>query len=273
MMGGALVVFNPPRLGGRIMKPQRRDFLLATTTLGLAGVAQAIAEAEPAGKKKTKGTSASKAVESKAAEAEVSAPEDLMREHGVLRRILLVYEEALRQMAAGKEIVPDVLHQSATLVRKFVEDYHEQLEEKYIFPLLVKRERLVPLVKTLIKQHDAGRAMTSVILAYTTAKSVESKLARGKLAKAVELFVRMYGPHAAWEDTVVFPALHELLSNKEMDALGDQFEAEENRRFGDRGFEKTVEQVAGIEKEIGIFDLEKVTPPAAEIGAFKGMCG
>ena len=64
--------------------------------------------------------------------------------------------------------------------------------------------------------------------------------------------MRMYrGPHAAREDTVLFPALHELLSNKEMDALGDQFEDEENRRFGNRGFEKTVEQVAAIEKELG----------------------
>jgi hemerythrin-like domain-containing protein len=252
------------------MEPRRREFLLATTTLGLAGLAGATASAaEPAAKPKGPGRAAA----SKPPEAEVSAPEDLMREHGVLRRILLVYEEAMRRAAAGKPAPSELLHQSATLVRNFVEDYHEQLEEKHVFPLLVKHERLVPLVKTLIKQHDAGRTLTAGILACTGAKAADGKTSRAKLTKAVELFVRMYRPHAAWEDTIAFPTLHELLTDKEMDVLGDQFEAEENRRFGDRGFEKTVEQVAAIEKELGIFELEKLTPPAADLGAFKGMCG
>ena len=41
--------------------------------------------------------------------------------------------------------------------------------------------------------------------------------------------------------------------------MGDQFEKEEDRLFGDEGFEKTVVQVAGIEKQLGIYDLAKFT--------------
>ncbi len=37
---------------------------------------------------------------------EVSPPEDLMREHGVLKRILLVYGEALRRMDANEDLPP-----------------------------------------------------------------------------------------------------------------------------------------------------------------------
>jgi hypothetical protein len=37
---------------------------------------------------------------------EVSPPEDLMREHGVLKRILLVYGEALRRMEANEDLPP-----------------------------------------------------------------------------------------------------------------------------------------------------------------------
>ena len=74
----------------------------------------------------------------------------------------------------------------------------------------------------------------------------------------------MYRPHAAREDTVLFPAFKKLLSAKQLDELGDKFEEEENRRFGDKGFEKTVEKVAAIEKELGIYDLAQFTPKLAK---------
>src|SRR5213594_3693455 len=43
----------------------------------------------------------------KTEEEEVSPPEDLMREHGVLKRVLLVYEEAIRRIDAKQELPPD----------------------------------------------------------------------------------------------------------------------------------------------------------------------
>ena len=76
---------------------------------------------------------------------------------------------------------------------------------------------------------------------------------------ACEAFIRMYRPHAAREDTVLFPALRKILSAKQLDELGDKFEDEENRRFGAEGFEKIVEQVAAIERELGIYDLGQFT--------------
>src|SRR5207247_3884358 len=87
----------------------------------------------------------------------VGAAEDLMREHGVLNRVLLIYEEGLRRLRAKEEVTPEVFHRSATLVRKFVEEYHEKLEENFIFPEFEKQKKLVDLVKVLRDQHQAGR--------------------------------------------------------------------------------------------------------------------
>jgi hypothetical protein len=70
----------------------------------------------------------------------------------------------------------------------------------------------------------------------------------------------MYRPHEAREDTVLFPALHTVISTKQVKELGEQFEKEEDRLFGDEGFEKTVDQVATIEKQLGIHDLSQFTP-------------
>src|SRR5262249_59801818 len=138
--------------------------------------------------------------------------EDLMREHGVLNRILLVYEEGLRRLRGKDEVPPTVFQRTATLVRKFVEDYHEKLEEKFLFPEFEKQKKLVELVKVLRKQHDAGRALTDVILRETSPERFRREDGRQELVRACETFIRMYPPHEAREDTVLFPALHTLMS-------------------------------------------------------------
>ena len=74
----------------------------------------------------------------KPGQADVSAVEDLMREHGVLRRLLVVYRETagvVRASAATLDIA--ALGQAADLFRSFGEDYHEKaLEEAHIFPMV-----------------------------------------------------------------------------------------------------------------------------------------
>src|SRR5215218_2141370 len=65
---------------------------------------------------------------------EVTATEDLMREHGILRRALLVYSAAAVKLRANPStIFPDALQKTAKLFRAFGEEYHEKkLEEAYI---------------------------------------------------------------------------------------------------------------------------------------------
>jgi len=179
---------------------------------------------------------------------------------GVLNRILLVYEEGLRRLRAKEDVGPDVFHKPASLVRAFVEDYHERLEENFIFPEFERAKKLADVTKVLRDQHAAGRRVTDVILRNATGGRFGNADARKELVAACEGFVRMYRPHEAREDTVLFPALHKLLPPKRLAELGEQFEKEEDKLFGEEGFEKTVEQVAGIEKQLGIYDLAAFTP-------------
>lgn len=240
------------------MEDSRRQFLLSTGALGVTGVmslATAALSADPA-----KDSPKRDEKKPKPEEAEVSAPEDLMREHGLLNRILLIYEEGLRRLAAKEDVAPEAFHRPATLVRKFVEDYHEKLEENFIFPEFEKRKKLVDLVKILRQQHQAGREVTDVVLRVATPDLFGNADNRQALVRAIRAFIRMYRPHEAREDTVLFPALHKILTAKQLDALGDKFEEEEDRLFGDEGFEKTVDQVAAIEKQLGIYDLAQFTP-------------
>jgi hemerythrin-like domain-containing protein len=192
-------------------------------------------------------------------EIEVTPAEDLMREHGLLKRILLIYEEIGRRIAAQKDFPLASVTDSAKIIRSFIEGYHEKLEEDYIFPRFRKHGVLVDLVDTLQQQHQAGRRVTERILALSTA-GLKYSGEKDQLSAALTAFVRMYAPHEAREDTVLFPALQQIISRHEYDALGEDFERREHQLFGKEGFEGMVPRVAAIEKDMGIYDLSQFTP-------------
>ncbi len=191
-------------------------------------------------------------------EGEVSTNEDLMREHGVLKRVLLAYGEVVRRIRSNQDFSAETVTDGASIIRKFIEEYHEKLEEDYLFPRFRKAGKLVDLVDVLLAQHQAGRRVTDRVLA--EARTLKTPADRNRLADDLEAFIRMYAPHEAREDTVLFPALHQVVSPHEYDALGDQFEAIERRTFGGDGFEMYVDKVAAIEKKLGIYDLAQFTP-------------
>lgn len=190
----------------------------------------------------------------------VTAPEDLMKEHGVLNRCLLIYEEGLRRMRDKEQVSPNVFNHTAALIKKFVEEYHEKNEENYIFPVFEKHGKLVDLVETLKTQHKAGRKVTARILELSTSANFNSEENRTQLAASVQSFIRMYRPHESREDTVLFPALRTILTPKQVSALGDRMEEDEHKVLGDEGFEKSVAQVEAIEKALGLYDLKQYTP-------------
>lgn len=188
-----------------------------------------------------------------------------MREHGVLNRVLIIYDEAARRLEKGEDAKErEVIIPAAKLVRRFIEDYHARQEEDFVFPRLEKAGKHVELVKVLRAQHDAGRELTHRIELHADGMTRSFRLGMvlntTPLLNALRSFVRMYRPHEAREDTVLFPALHEMMSEKEWDALGDRFEEREHALFGAHGFEDAVAEVAALEKLYGLDDLASFTP-------------
>lgn len=190
---------------------------------------------------------------------EVLPVEDLMREHGVLRRILLVYDACALRLETGQDLSPDALTRAADIVRRFVEDYHEKNEEEQIFPRFERAHAQEPLVRVLREQHQVGRRLTDAIAA-TTLRTFKDESASNRLVSTIRQFNHMYAAHAAREDTVLFPDVRKIVSAREYEAMGDQFEDDEKKRFGEGGFEQIVSQVAAIERDVGIDDLAAATP-------------
>ena len=197
------------------------------------------------------------------AASDVTATEDLMREHGILRRCLLVYQESAVKLKQDPNSVPaDALEKTAQLFRAFGEDYHEKkLEESYIFPALKKQQNAATgYVDILLAQHARGNEITDYLLSKTRGDKIPTADV-GAFTAALESFVRMYAHHAAIEDTVVFPAWKEVVGAKALDELGEKFEEIEEEFFGEDGFESALRRMSEIEESLGLSNLAILTAP------------
>ena len=197
------------------------------------------------------------------ASEDMTAVEDLLLEHGILRRALVVYREVAARLHERGEVAGDLIHSSAKLVREFGEDYHERkMEEAYVFPD-VKRHGgpAAALVDVLIAQHERGRVLTDWVISVTQSSKVGAGVE--ELAKVLDDYALMYEAHAAWEDTVLFPAWKKAISRQLLRERRNRFEEIEYEQLGAPGFEDAcLRKIADIEASLGIGDLAQLTAPA-----------
>jgi len=128
----------------------------------------------------------------------VPATEDLMTDHGLLKRILLIYRECGRRLTTGDQLDPAALFHSAQMVHDYIEGFHEGIEEGYIFPRLQRAGKLTDTVRTLLTQHDRGRKLTIAIIQASTTMSMNGRGAapgfntahsRAQLANTLSTFI------------------------------------------------------------------------------------
>lgn len=200
----------------------------------------------------------------------VASPgEELMVEHGVLKRLLLAYRAihdrllsehtAADHTASDHTVTGEIVTDTAALIADYVEGFHEGLEEGYVFPRIAHRQP--DLVRTLLVQHDRGRHLTAAIQTAATGELTAAS-ARRALAADLAAFVRMYEPHEAWEDTVIYPTLRQITAQRTLDELAERFADLQNQEYGDAALATILDRVAGIEEQLGIGDLAAFTPPA-----------
>ena len=197
------------------------------------------------------------------APVEVTAAEDLMREHGIIRRALLVYRESANRLRQDPgSVPPDTLEKAANLVRVFAEDYHEKkIEEVFVFPIVKKSPGAPALyVDVLLRQHERGREITDYVLSLTREDRIPSNSLE-PLARALDSFVRMYEHHAAIEDTVIFPVWKTAVGEAELESLAAKFEEIEAEDFGGDGFDSELKRMEEIETSLGLSNLEMFTAP------------
>jgi hemerythrin-like domain-containing protein len=117
------------------------------------------------------------------------------------------------------------------------------------------------MIATLLGQHARGREITAFVRAKCAAGRVGTADAE-PLARALESFARMYEAHTAFEDTVIFQAWRDSLSEGRRREMGERFEQIEHDTFKTDGFEAAVRQVTDIEHRLGLGGPGRYTAPA-----------
>jgi hemerythrin-like domain-containing protein len=199
--------------------------------------------------------------------------DDLMREHGVLKRVLLCYRAMTSQVQAGHPLTAAHVQDAALIIHDFIEGFHEGLEEGYVFPRLRQagpinstvNSAVTSTVSTLLVQHARGRVITQYLLAQaapvkTGPGGTLSADTSARVSGAMQAFVRMYEPHEAREDTVVFPAFRGIVPAQELADLGQHFADLEQQQFGRDELTAMVARIAAIEQALGSYDLSQFTP-------------
>jgi len=111
-----------------------------------------------------------------------------------------------------------------------VHDYHEKNEEEQVFPRFKTAGRMVELITVLQAQHGACRKLTERVLDLAPKSAVKAE--REQLVEAMQATMTLYRPHAAREDTDVFPTLRSLVTPNEFEQIGEALEKSETEKFG-----------------------------------------
>jgi hemerythrin-like domain-containing protein len=184
-----------------------------------------------------------------------SPTEKLLQEHGILRRILLVYEEFLGQLEHAEEHPSfSALIDTTTLLQGYVQGYHEVIEETYVFPIVEKIPSMQSLVSTLRKQHVLARQMSTDVI--VSARMVDLK----RLTTTLDALILLYQAHTAWEDTDLTIAYRSILSREGSNHLIETFNRVELDLFGPGAEADVLVQITEIERAFDIHGPAEFEP-------------
>lgn len=194
--------------------------------------------------------------------------EDLSREHALADRLLLVYEVGIGMpigaaanarlgAATGQPQIKELMT-AAGMLRQAVEDYHVRLEEDHLFPIFEKANQMTDMIAVLRQQHAAARNLTDAILRASSASGDAAGL--DALRPHVLAYINMLRPHAAHEETVLYPQLRTIASADQINDLQQTFVEAEKKRLGAGGFNGMVAKVADLERSLNIHNLAMFTP-------------
>jgi hemerythrin-like domain-containing protein len=194
-----------------------------------------------------------------------TAIEILDRQHGILYRAISILEEIRGGMDARMDLPPEIIQGTVEVVRLFVVEHHQKLEEKYIFPAFDAANKMSGLVGVLREQHAAGSQVTDILKQLSAGFSAKDLEKRRTMGSAIHHFSRMYRAHSNREDTMLFPIIRQVVAPKAYGELNSVFEKADADILGKNGFDELIQKLTNYENILGIGDLAAFTPRMDEL--------
>jgi hemerythrin-like domain-containing protein len=190
----------------------------------------------------------------------VSPAEDLLREHGVTQRLLLIFEEGARRIETNQELPTDPFLSALDIARRFVDEYHARVEEEQVFPQFERAQRLGELIPVLRRQHRVAARISEQLAQSFGSGAAETPAARGSTIALLRSYARMQRAHEARESTLLIPAMRAIMTAGAFDALYDAVKQKETAVLGADGLFTVIDEIAALERTLEIRDLDRFTP-------------
>ncbi len=184
----------------------------------------------------------------------MSPTEELSLEHAQLVRIMMAIDRTLQDAGKSSKSSLKPVNQACEMIKKLVDEHHMRIEEGYVYPKFEDTE-LSDFVKTLNDQHTEARKM----VAKMTNLSKGGKPDIDELRSTFRDFRDMITAHAAWEETILFPAMQGTWSEDQLDELREKQEEDEKRLMGDDATQKAYNMLTDLESSCGIESIGDFT--------------
>jgi hemerythrin-like domain-containing protein len=190
----------------------------------------------------------------------ISPIEVLSRDHGLMRRILFIYEEVIRRCCPTEDLPTELIRQAAENYRKLANDFHQKLEDEFLFSPMAQAGNSVDLIDVLSQQHIADQRLTGRLLRLTSASIFKNDSNRSETRNILCNQARMMSRHMAWEESELFPAFFAMVSTKDYRDLSEIFARRQEQIFGCEGINAVISDIADMENTLGIHNVGGFTP-------------
>lgn len=158
--------------------------------------------------------------------ADMKATQMLEDEHHVIQKVAASLALMAEDLNVGRPVGSEILRDITQFLRVFLEQCHQQKEEKYLFTVLLKRG--VPAggcpLAVLHNEHAKERALVQQF-GDAVEMYIESKgAARASLESTIRALAELLPGHIWKEDYMLLPMADKILSSEDQDLLCKQFE-------------------------------------------------
>ena len=150
----------------------------------------------------------------------------LMKEHRLIERIMVLIEEALKQIEENDEVDLSFIDKTVDFMSTYVERTHHEKEEDIFFRDLKKKDlsdehRL--LTNELINEHDFERKVTNELFEASTRFQAGEGPALAVIVEKLRTLVNLFSKHIEKEDNVIFPSSRAYFSDEEDQIMLEEF--------------------------------------------------
>ena len=182
---------------------------------------------------------------------EMRPTEDLMNEHRVIERMLVVVSRAADRLNEGREVGSEVFVGAADFFKNFADRCHHGKEEKLLFKKMMERgvSGEVGPIAVMLREHEDGRAHVRKI-AELSARKLDER-SRTELIKHAKAYVDLLGQHIQKEDNILYPMANQILTSEDQKELEKGFDEVEEKIMGPGVHERYHHMIEEWEEKLG----------------------